>query len=212
MNKVQAVVVANSHKNHGRCLAVINLQTSELMRPVFNIENRAVPEQFTIVRDGHIFRTVRPGDFVLLTVSEIDSSYWQRENWFVDSDQALQLLSEENFEFLRARARACTKEQYLQNDYLLNDTSSSIISAERQNPSLEVRLVESLKIYSRKRVDGTTGLRAAFRYKDQVFDFAYTGDPKPNGFTADKAMVCVSLGELFNGKHYKLIAGLLPVT
>lgn len=212
--KIQAVVVANSYKNHGRCLAVIDLQTSELLRPVADESNRAVQETTTLVNTGLSTRKLKPGDFVTIPLLGEDSEYWQRENWFLEPGKQIGFLRNDQ-EFLKVRARNACKEHYELPDFLLINHNAYLEESEvsRATPSLELRLVTNVKIFHRTRANGKSGLRAEFTYRDQVFSFAYTDEYSGfvHGTTFARAMVCLSLGEAINGRHYKLVAGLLPV-
>lgn len=211
---IQAVVVANSYKHLGRCLAVIDLQTSELLRPVFDDIHRELPEVYTQVFDGSGVRPLKPGDFVMIPLNGEDSTFWQRENWFVDAGQKIKLITG-NLDHLKQRAKDASKGNYSNPDLILSTPGVSIPSSEisRGNASLELRFVTNVKIFDRLRANGKKGLRVEFDYKGQTFSFAFTDENTylGHGSKVDRAMVCLSLGEAINGKHYKLVAGLMPV-
>jgi hypothetical protein len=211
---IQAVVVANSYKNHGRCLAVIELQTSELIRPVTAESNRSVQESSTFLKIGTSKHQLKPGDFVTIPLLGEDSKYWQRENWFLDPDKRIEILANDQ-EFLKVRARNACKEHYELPDFLLADQSPYVDESDvsRANASLELRLITNVKIHHRTRANGKAGLRAEFTYRGKEFSLAYTDENSKfvHGTKLERAMACLSLGEPIKGKHYKLIAGLLPV-
>jgi hypothetical protein len=215
MHFIQAVVVANSYKKSGRCLAVIDLQTSALLRPVTDSEHHEVPTEQSFVIDGRLRRRLEPGDFVLVPLSTQDQRYWQRENWFLDVSKQIGLI-EGDLEFLRNRANKMFNETSHSPDYLLRSTDRSIetIYATRDHPSLELRLVLDLRVSERDKGNGKKQLRARFKYKDMEFDFPYTGEQElfKDGSYADRAMVCLSLAEEFpKSKHYKLVAGIIKL-
>lgn len=212
---IQAVVVANSYKHLGRCLAVIDLQTSELLRPVFDDIHRELPESYTQIFEGGGVRSLAPGDFVTIPLTSEDETFWQRENWFVDPRLQIKSITN-NLEHLNLRAREAAKSHYNSPDLMLATQSGSISASEvgRGNASLELRLVANVKIFDRTRANGKKGLRAEFDYKGQTYSFAFTDEKAGlgHGSKIERAMVCLSLGEEINGKHFKLVAGLMPVT
>lgn len=58
MGKV--LCLANSHKDRGRCIAGIDLDTTRLVRPVSKTESQAIPEEWSVVRG----RQVQPLDIL----------------------------------------------------------------------------------------------------------------------------------------------------
>lgn len=215
MHFIQAVVVANSYKNSGRCLAVIDLQSSTLLRPVSDSEHHEVPTEQSFVMDGRLRRRLEPGDFVLVPLAMQDKSYWQRENWFLEAGNQISLIRGD-LDFLRNRANTMFKESSQSSDFLLLSTDRFIETrnATREYPSLELRLVSDLRIFERDKGNGKKQLRACFKYKELDFDFPYTGEQEvfKDGSVAARAMVCLSLAEEFpKSRHYKLVAGIIKL-
>lgn len=215
MHFIQAVVVANSYKNAGRCLAVIDLQTSTLLRPVTDLEHHEVPTSHSMVLDRGALRRLEPGDFVLIPLMAQDTSYWQRENWFLSPQPPIKLIDGE-LGFLKDRANRMFQENSMLPDFLLENPDRYVTSefANRLYPSLEIRTVYDLEIVERTKEFGKKQLRAHFKYKDQTFDFPYTGEQSQfvAGIRVNRAMVCLSLGEAYHLNHYKLVAGIIKLS
>ena len=57
---IRMLVLANSSKNRGRCLAGLNVETGKWVRPVPNTESRVIDNERTIIAD----RFIRPGDLI----------------------------------------------------------------------------------------------------------------------------------------------------
>ena len=73
----EVLCLANSRKEHERCVAGIDLTTGKFVRPVSNTESQAIPEEWTFVGSSHL----KPLDIVDIPMQNGDASVpFQAEN------------------------------------------------------------------------------------------------------------------------------------
>ncbi|HPS29924.1 MAG TPA: hypothetical protein PLZ43_06695 [bacterium] len=76
----EIIILANSLKYHGRCVAGIDLRTGEWVRPISRSDHEEVPE--SVAADFNLF------DIVDIPLTEKQKKYteFQRENWYYDEN------------------------------------------------------------------------------------------------------------------------------
>ena len=210
MSKILGLVVANSRKLGGRCLALIDLRARVLIRPVSNTEHGELSSSFCMAYADEARRWIEPGDIVHMNLGPQQTSSWQRENHVVKpGDIPTIIISREtnaHSDIIEMLERMLEEDDFIlagDNKYLMPTQVG------RNTPSLEIRRVTEFEIYPKAGSQG--GLVANFVYKGKGYALPYTGGQQAIkvGSKIPIAFICLSLGELFSGRHYKLVAGVL---
>jgi hypothetical protein len=210
MSEILGLVVANSRKLGGRCLALIDLKAGVLVRPVSDTEHGELSRAFCMAYANEERRWIEPGDIVLMNLGPQQTSSWQRENHVVNPGDipTLRIARETKAysDIIELLPRILDAEDFILGGdikYLMPNQVS------RNSPSLEVRLVTELQIVPK--VGSPGSLVANFVYRGKNFALPYTGGQKEInvGTQLPVAFICLSLGELFSGRHFKLVAGIM---
>jgi len=210
---IRMICLANSRKIGGRCVAGIDVNTGEWVRPVRD-NGGALTFRDIKYKDGSI-----PGvlDIVDVPVLERQPLYYQPENWVIDSeyywDKIGQLPVNQLF-------RYCENSPYIfgnGRDRLSEDEAMSM-----QDPRSLI-LIEAKDVCFEKRwpvVGQYPQLRAIFEYNRIFYDLVVTDVSLENKFKGRAVdigeypkkgnfLLTISLGELFKGYHYKLVASVI---
>ena len=197
------LILAKSWKHGDYCIAGKEMRTGNWIRPVSdnNETNGAITEdQARLTYKGATCapwrcQTLRK---VRINFSQHAPNDYQPENYQIDNTQWIQLYNEnvDLNNYLDAPS------DIWGSNYAL--THQEAIDA---NSSLYLLSVNNISFYINPNTDsnGTrTRIRATFSYNGYQYDFPVTGSggPTPN----ECPIFCISLGELYKGLHYKLIA------
>lgn len=196
------VILANSIKHGQHCVAGKCISTKQWIRPVSNETGAELTNNQVTYENPYGKFIVKPLQKIsigflskapLLNQPEnyvIDNSVWT-QNFSISFSELPQFL--DNPDDLWG---ASDRVEYLSIKYGLVKISQS----------LYLVIVNNLKFY-RNIYDKR---RAKFTYKKNFYDFAVTSPNFPSHENADydSKIICVSLGEVYEGKCYKLIANI----
>jgi len=76
----EIIILANSRKYHGRCVAGIDLKTGKWVRPISISDHEEVPE--SVAADFNLLDIVE----IPLTIKQEKYTEFQRENWYYDEN------------------------------------------------------------------------------------------------------------------------------
>lgn len=199
------LILAKSGKHGNFCIAGKEIRTGNWIRPISdnNETNGAITEdQARLTFDGATCapwkcKTLRK---VRINFSQYAPNDYQPENYQINNTQWIQLYTEDVDlnNYLDAPSDIWGSNNVL--------THQEAIDA---NSSLYLLRVNDIRFYIQP--NGTrTRIRATFRYNGYQYDFPVTGSGAPNPNECPRnyssGIFCISLGELYHGLHYKLIA------
>lgn len=204
------LILAKSGKHGDFCIAGKEIGTGNWIRPVSdnNETNGAITEdQARLTYDGATCapwkcKTLRK---VRINFSQHASNDYQPENYQIDNTQWIQLYTED-----------VDLNNYL-DDAPLNiwgpNNTLTHQEAIDANSSLYLLRVNDISFYINPNTDPNdtrTRIRATFSYNGYQYDFPVTGSGGPTQNECPRnyssGIFCISLGELYHGLHYKLIA------
>lgn len=199
---IRMLVMANSAKNRGRCLAGLNVETGKWVRPVPNTLSRAIDNELTIFSE----RFIRPGDLVDVEIgSPIPLPYHPED---VELTGRIKLVGKEVTHFM---SDLVSSELSLPNQLLESTVDRISIEQVRVSPvrnSLALALASQVKFFVNER----GSRRVRFLANDSYWSLASTDDKLESTESLDKSLICISLAEPweFTESHHKLAAGFIP--
>lgn len=201
------LILAKSGKHGNFCIAGKEIRTGNWIRPISdnNETNGAITEeQARLTYNGATCdpwrcQTLRK---VRINFSQYAPNDYQPENYQIDNTQWIQLYTED----VDLNNYLDAPSDIWGSNYAL--THQEAIDA---NSSLYLLRVNDIRFYINP--NGTrTRIRATFHYNGYQYDFPVTGSGAPNPNECPRnyssGIFCISLGELYNGLHYKLIAAI----
>lgn len=206
----EIIIFAKSIKHGGFCVAGKCTQTGEWIRPVSNEQGGAITDnQAKATNPNWIRKNKAPYPIKLLHKIQMDFSrpvpfLHQQENWLNNPNYIWQ----HNFSVPATQLNGYLDNHsnlwmygYYQDKVNANDIRFI-------NNSLYLISVSNLEIYT-TRYNERDRTRARFEYNQQNYDFVVTD---PNFMNCDRkyqqAIICVSLGEIYNNNYYKLVASI----
>lgn len=212
------VILASSRKNGGICLAGKRLGMGEWVRPV-----SVQPGQAWSVRSLHILAGHVPqvGERFVLPLGQGIPAAYQRENCSVRFApwHAAGRMSARELEGLADQPATLWLNSW-QSVHGWNDRIPEHVAAQRCDSSLLLIRPEALRF----RLDQggcNLALRAVFDYRGQHYDLKVTDD-QVCGLWIERladghdgradALLCVSLGQAFQGYCYKLVASVIELS
>lgn len=203
------LILAKSWKHGGFCIAGKEIETGNWIRPVSdnNETNGAITEeQARLTYDGATCapwrcQTLRK---VRINFSQHAQNDYQPENYQIDNTQWIQLYTE-----------GVDLNNYLDDaplDIWGPNNTLTHQEAIAANSSLYLLRVNNISFYmlNNDANDNRPRIRATFCYNQNEYDFPVT-DPEyyrrnecPRNYSS--GIFCISLGELYQEQHYKLIA------
>lgn len=201
MNNIEIVILANSVKHHQHCVAGKCTANGQWVRPVANANGAELSHAQAQCQNPHGSFNVKPLQKVIMNFSSHAPLAHQPENYVIDGSTWRQ-----NY-----RITDLELNQYLDqpNDIWGNTDRVphvSILSGQVViEQSLFLIAVDNLNLYKNQ----YDRRRASFCYRGINYDFAVT-DPNFDRITHNKeghrGIICVSLGEEYQGSCYKLVA------
>lgn len=195
------VVLANSVKHHQHCVAGKCVSTGQWIRPVSSAAGGELTRSQVTYRNIHGLYTVKPKQKIEMFFSSAVPLINQPENHLI-SDQRWQQ---------RYTIRDDELSSYLDHpDDLWGESDRVSYSDILQrriviSQSLYLVKVDKLELYKNK----YGKRRANFNYNGIDYDLAVTDpsfDQKQSGSEAFEGILCISLGEEYEGSCYKLVA------
>lgn len=220
-NTKDILLLTKSAKNGGLCVAGIDIQTKQWIRLVSSDteSDGAISKQFMQKdRNGYpiFFSKTIAGHrisfpkVVRVWLKQACPNSAQKENFLIDET--------EKFYFLR-KTDLDEIQKYTDNDQFIYGNTSSFVEENElsfNGSSLKMFSVENLRIYRKTDAAGKHHSRASFCYNNlKYLDIRVTdGDFfEIDDATFSKALIVVSLPhETFNGKYYKFIAKIFPLS
>lgn len=211
------IILASSRKNGGICLAGKRHGMGEWVRPV-----SVQPGQAWSVRSLHYVAGCVPqvGERFLLPLGHSVPNAYQRENCSVRFApwRAAGRLSTRELEKLADKPSALWLNGW-HSVHGWNDRIPALIAAQRCDSSLLLIRPDALR-FRLDQAGCELALRAVFDYRGQHYDLKVTDDPvrarwierlaEGHDGRAD-ALLCISLGQAFQGYCYKLAAGVIEL-
>lgn len=211
---MQMIVLANSYKYGGRCVAGFNITGHKWVRPISMQTHGELSISQCEVNVNGVQRSVRCLDFIEIPVGSSTPQVAQPENhellsgkwkWLksLDRKQAVDLL-----ELLHDSSKE-----------LLFNTESKVNHNEADggqvSKSLTVIKVANPKFFLGLKQGKSAQLRTEFSYSGVIYDLPITDDgpwtkyarEEPERFSKGTWYFTISLGELWNGSMWKLVAG-----
>lgn len=210
--KVTFVCLANSNKEKGRCIAGIEIQDGKpvlvdgkpkWIRPVCNTLHGEIP--------SHLVWFVRLLDIVEINVTAQAPQGFQSENIRFDTD-SLQVIGTYPASSLPALC-------FSLNDLIFGNDDRAVSDDEIISPAHSLMLIKitAFKI-SRNTYSGNRNsqVRMRFTYREVEYDFPVTDPVFVDRYRLEKDIlanknsiyITISLGILFEGLHYKLVAAI----
>jgi len=208
MGEIRIMVLANSRKNHGRCLAGVEISTGKWVRAVQDDSGSALPDSTTVIEGGKI----RPGNVVSINVGNSRPLPYQPENYLCQKIWNLEILTASQ---LQSHSSLLESVLRIPSAIGLENSDripSATFSEKPIDASLKLVAARDVQFYSRPSPYGSRKNRVKFLWSGMTWDLANTDDwgDWDDGKSFDRALLCISLGEVFNGSHYKLVSGVIP--
>lgn len=227
VKNIDFLCLANSYKEGGRCVAGLDIDTGEWIRPVSNEEKGELHRHHYLTVDGNDPDTLDTMNIYLDHASPID---YQPENWEI-MNESWKLLDEG----LNSRNRTVLNEAFHDNSKLFGDTNNSIeynkIKRQPIDSSLELIQPNHPQVYLKNRNDRKDQVRVIFEIDDVEYDLPITDPEWIDRIRSEKTGIeelkyepisiyldentdpalTVSLGTPYNGRCYKLVAAIIPI-
>lgn len=201
MVQKEIVILANSVKHGQHCVAGKCVSTGRWFRPVSNAQGAELNNEQVKYQNRHGIFRVKPLQKIQMRFAQHVPLPHQPENYLIDGN-----LWHQNYSI-----RLGELSNYLDQPVDIwgqdNRVLHGLITSGFFNISQSLYLIQAEKLRLYITDDGKR--RAAFKYHDIVYDLAVT-DPKFDEIVRDNREVnqvlCISLGEAYQGYCYKLVA------
>ncbi|ELJ8563312.1 hypothetical protein RUK47_002201 [Vibrio cholerae] len=201
MPQSEVVVLANSIKHGQHCVAGKCVNTGKWIRPVSNLQGAELSHQQAKIQNPHGIFNVKPLQKARIGIAQHAPLPHQPENYLIDGTVWIQNYSID----------ADQLNTLLDNPVNLWGDGNRIVHAlitvgfYQVQQSLYLVQVENLRLY----YTNDDKRRASFSYGGILYDLAAT-DPRFDDIVKDDlptlGILCVSLGEEYQGYCYKLVA------
>lgn len=198
------LVLANSIKKGGRCLAGIDVESGRWVRPVPSASVREVPNEATIING----KWIRPGDLVSVELGQNLPLRYHPEDVQLISDIKL-IQANAALEF----AELLLNETKRTNQLLTNSIDRISFLEVAENPvtnSLGLAFASQITFFN----NDFGSHKASFVIGGNRWVLSQTDDHLDSFETIAEGLVCISLAEPYTAtqSHHKLAAGFLPVS
>ena len=222
MRTATLVCLANSKKHSGRCLAGKAFHDgtySEWVRPVTEHPHQELQHPEHCLQSGE--------DSLILDLLEISflgprGDRHQQENWLMDPLVPLKKLGRLSIEHARrivdtpaslwgigSSSANGLNDRIPLNEILKVSTSLYLVEVE----SFYLKIVEETYLVTRKKMAGYFSYQGSdykLKITDPEFKRKFVDSPVGD-YDIGRTLLTISLGENFNGNHYKIIAGIIPI-
>lgn len=210
-NEIDMLVLANSRKNGGRCIAGIDLDTREWIRPVTTVYGAAIPISWQKLQDGNDLPILSSVRVKLGNRHPLDG--YQSENFLLEW---LDVKSAANApDEIQEILTDVAQEPLWRSTYM---NSIPYEDAKLLDSSLRLILVEDLSLAQVKNprtgrlVDTALftdcGIEYALPMTDPVWAKSIDGT-QSRRINVGEAYLTISLGEKYNDNVYKLVAAIV---
>ena len=207
---MELLILANSRKLGGRCIAGIDLVSKKWVRPVSRADHGELSKEECLISEDGVWRDIEVLDVVSAPIGKPIESLGQPENCILLSDAWA----------LKGKIPISQVEEVLDlvcdaEESLLYGTGRSVymqsVKSGRVNKSLTLVKVVEPTFYID---ESPKKLRCRFSYSSNDYDLPVTDDSKwvsaakadPKSFSVGTWFFTVSLGEAYRGQMWKLIA------
>lgn len=212
----EIVILAKSIKHRDFCIAGKDIETGEWVRPVSTRDGDAISNEqskayFTNETNQLIGYPCKLLQKVRIPFLGHVPLNYQRENYLIDNNRRWQ----QNF-----KINTNQLSDYLDHPENLWGSNQNYICADMmiiQNPnrnSLYLIEVTNVDLTAENDISGHRRRRISFEYNGSSYNFACT-DPNFDNILGNNdsmnftnLILCVSLGENYQGRHYKLVAAI----
>lgn len=207
MGTIRLIVMTESSKYSGKCVAGIDVETGKWVRLVSDDEEThgAIANSDLYYQDGNRCEVL---DIVDVPVIEECGDEIQPENVLIDTRKYIKYVGMATIDDVLEIHPAEKRTYILGNQY-------SYISEQRVDSvghSLTLIEVQDLKIEQVENPNGRPKTKATFTYRGYEYVQMSVTDPKfysiPNGTEYESAVLVVSIGTPFNGRYYKFVSGI----
>lgn len=214
------ICLANSVKKHPyRCLAGIDTETEQWIRPVSQRDSGELGEQHYETEQGH---EPTPLDILRIYLEKPAPKPSQPENWTL-GDQDWQIISQ------NPRPEHChiLSSALEPGPEILGNTGRAVSSGTKVDESLTLVRPKNAVILRKPRSNRGDQPRLKFELRDAEYNLPIT-DPRMKSEVFDKVdqagstpldehinhvpLITISLGEEFNSKHWKLVAAIFQIS
>ena len=215
---IRFVCLANSIKEGGRCLAGIQLNNNN--EPIIEINGPKWIRPICKTQHGKVY-THWVSHITLLDIVEIELTgfppkpSYQSENVFF-KDEYLKVVGRFDKDILDT---LCDNRYYLFGNW---GTSLSVDEAALLDHSLVLINVSKFEVIEKNDIENPDKkkIRLQFTHNETQYDFPVTDPVFLNLYRKNSRILsivkslylCVSIGINFNGRHYKLVAGIIPAS
>lgn len=216
---IRMLCLANSRKSGGRCVAGIDLNTGEWVRPVRD-NGGALTIRDISYEDGTIPQVL---DIIDVPVLARQPLYYQPENWVIDPEIYWEKFGKCPVNLLTDFFNSYSEKK----PYIFAGSSDRLSEYEVKSMSVQhsLILIKVTDVCLEKRwpvVGSYPQLRAKFLHNTIFYDLAVTDvllEEKFKGRAVDigeynykgNFILTISLGEPFKGEHYKLVVSVLSL-
>lgn len=217
----EIICLANSIKNHPcRCVAGIDIETGEWIRPVSEKDSGELTESHYTTEQGH---DPAPLNMLRVYLGEPAPAPSQPENWTL-ANRDWQLIRESP----RPKHYQTLVSALESGPELFGNTERAVSLGTEVNNSLALVKPENATLRRKPRRNKGDQPRLQFELEDVEYDFPITGprvkekifdivdhagkNPLDDHIASDNTpLITVSLGEEFNGEHWKLVAAIFSI-
>ena len=215
MKTVDLLVLANSRKKNGNCLAGLILpELKEWVRPISpHTEHGQIPEDQILVFDGSLQRRIKPLDVIRVSLNRGKFAPYHPEDWKL-SDRPINFIRGASIDEI---ARDLHKRSDNTNNLLDLNGKKFITTTEAQkglSHSIETILVDSPKIF----IDSYGKPRAIFSFNNSSYQYVSVTHPELEHLILQRSVpkikqwyFTVSLTEEYNGCHWMVVEAGLPL-
>lgn len=217
MTMVQMVLLAKSWKNGEYCVGGIDLKTNRWIRLVTDNEatHGAVSAKDLTTADGQEAGVL---DVIEAPLVHACPTVIQPENYLLDQTRQIRIIRRMTLDQVLAFHKPEGRSMVYYN--ALRSVPESTMNAMRSHYSLIMIRVSDLTLHYEVNSQGKVKLKSSFDYNSatrgmihyehiSVTDPEYFGDDAPTEI--GDAILVISLGEVFNGNHYKYVASIFPL-
>lgn len=215
--------LANSRKTSGRCIAgkeIVDERSGSWVRPVSGRSSEEISEEERRYEDGHDPRVL---DVIRIPMISPQPKFYQSENHLIDDGYYWEKIRQGTWDNALAALDEVKGSLWPNSSSSYNGSNDRVpeVVAKSLPGSLFLIRPDALRIHVN--MEGAEfgqpkrKVRASFTFNNEHYKLSVT-DPTierqylqgENGtYAIDKAILCISLGELWEGYAYKLIAAVI---
>lgn len=202
--KVNLLLLANSIKMGGRCIAGIDVDNGNWVRPVPSSQSRAVPNSLTEISGTALV----PGDLIQIEVGKpMPLPHHPEDFELIGSISLVKKNALLDFASL-IKAELAKPNQLLESAYDRYSVNE-VIASPMQN-SLALTLGRNIKFFENE----FASKRVRFESGEVTWSLSQTDDKRSNLNPLAEALICISLAEPFEktNAHHKLAAGIISTS